>query len=359
MKILAVDDDEHICELLSEAVAAKTEHTIVTVTSGPEAIRTIAKAKIPFDCFLLDVQMPIMDGITLAKKIRKTKPYTRTPILMLTAMSQKKYVDAAFEAGATDYVTKPFDFLELFTRISIAERQIAEHNELISTVSEMASLKKDLIFNTAHSLGEPIELTGVTQLIGCMAFDAHVLTMPRRQRMRTRAFGVKISTIESAYKTLSPVAFRHMLTDIGSELLSVMALTDTQVTYKGDGVFVGTLPRSAGYSGARLEAELNSRLDYVPSTHIYGLQNEVCFGEAVALRTLTRGGALHALQKAVTNVNARAQAPRTSVTDIRRTMRLHPASGFQTEMERRAYETLLHDALHEDSQSPHSETAFG
>jgi hypothetical protein len=223
----------------------------------------------------------------------------------------------------------------------------------------MASLKKDLIFNTAHSLGEPIELTGVTQLVGCMAFDADVLTMPRRQRMRTRAFGVKISTIESAYKTLSPVAFRHMLTDIGSELLSVMALTDTQVTYKGDGVFVGTLPRSAGYSGARLEAELNSRLDYVPSTHIYGLQNEVCFGEAVALRTLTRGGALHALQKAVTNVNARAQAPRTSVTDIRRTMRLHPASGFQTEMERRAYETLLHDALHEDSQSPHSETAFG
>ncbi|SMP14543.1 response regulator [Shimia sagamensis] len=359
MKILAVDDDEHICELLSEAVAAKTDHTIVTVASGPEAIRAIAKAKIPFDCFILDVQMPIMDGITLAKKIRKTKPYTRTPILMLTAMSQKKYVDAAFEAGATDYVTKPFDFLELFTRISIAERQIADHKELISTVSEMASLKKELIFNTDHSLSEPIELTGVTQLVGCMAFDAHVLAMPRRQRMRTRAFGIKISTIENAYKTLSAVAFRHMLTDIGSELLSVMAHTDTQVTYKGDGVFVGTLPRSAGYSAPRLEAELNSRLDYVPSTQVDGLDNEVCFGEAVALRTLTSGGALYALQKAVTNVHTRAQAPRRSGTDLRKTIRLHPASGFQTEQERRAYESLLHDALHEGCQTPQSAATFG
>jgi len=54
MKILAVDDDEHICELLSAAVAAKTDHTIVTVTSGPDAIRALSKAKVPFDCFLLE-----------------------------------------------------------------------------------------------------------------------------------------------------------------------------------------------------------------------------------------------------------------------------------------------------------------
>lgn len=357
MKILAVDDDEHICELLSEAVAAKTDHSIVTVTSGPDAIRAIAKAKVPFDCFLLDVQMPIIDGITLAKKIRKIKAYTPTPILMLTAMSQKKYIDAAFEAGATDYVTKPFDFLELFTRITIAERQVSEQQELTASVSEMAALKKDLIFNTAHSLSEPIEITGVTQLVGCMAFEKHVLDMPRRQRMRTQAFAVKINTVESAYTSLSAVAFRQLLTDIGSELLSVLANNDAQVTYKGDGIFVGTLPGTAGYSSARLEAELNSRLEYVPSTQIDGLQNDVCFGEAVKLRTLSRGGALDALQKA--KENAKGRTPGTPAADLRKTVRLHPASGFQTEMERRAYESLLHDALNDDGQSPKVATAFG
>ncbi len=359
MKILAVDDDEHICELLSEAVAAKTGHTIVTATSGPDAIRAIAKAKVPFDCFLLDVQMPIMDGITLTKKIRKTKPYTRTPILMLTAMSQKKYIDAAFEAGASDYITKPFDFQELFTRLSIAERQVEERNELTASISEMASLKKDLIFNTAHSLSEPIEITGVTQLVGYMAFERHILDMPRRQRMRTQAFAVKVSTINSAYKSLSAVAFRQMLTDIGSELLSVLANNDAQATYRGDGVFVGTLPRSANYSAVRLEAALNSRLNFVPSTQIDGLQNEVCFGEAVDLRTLTQGGALRALQKAAANVQARTDSKHADLDALRKNKRLHPASGFQTEMERRAYETLLHDALNQDSQGPTRATAFG
>ncbi len=357
MKILAVDDDEHICELLSEAIAAKTSHSVATVTSGPDAIRAIAKAKIPFDCIILDIQMPIMDGITLAKKIRKTRSYTRTPILMLTAMSQKKYIDAAFEAGATDYITKPFDFLELFTRLTIAERQVAEQLELSASVSEMTALKRDLIFNTAHSLSEPIELTGVTQLVGCMAFEKHVLDMPRRQRMRTQAFAAKISTIETAYTSLSAVAFRKLLTDIGSELLSVIAHSDTRVTYKGNGIFAGTLPRSAGYSTSRLETDLNARLKYVPSTQIDGLQNELCFGEPVPLRTLTRAGALGALQKASERVQG--HSPQTRAANLRKTVRLHPASGFQTEMERRAYETLLHDALHEDPQPTKIASAFG
>lgn len=357
MKILAVDDDEHICELLSEAVAAKTDHSITTVTSGPDAIRAIAKAKVPFDCFLLDVQMPIMDGITLASKIRKTKPYTRTPILMLTAMSQKKYVDAAFEAGASDYITKPFDFLELFTRITLAERQVAEQQELSATVSEMAALKKDLILNTAHSLSEPIEISGVTQLVGCMAFENYVLEMPRRQRMRTQAFAAKINSVECAYTSLSAVAFRQFLTDVGSELLSILANNDALVTYKGNGIFVGILPGSAGYSSARLEAVLNNRLEYTPSAQIDGKQNEVCFGEAIKLRTLSRGGALDALQKAVESVKGRT--PRAQAIDLRKTVRLHPASGFQTEKERRVYEALLHDALNDDGQYPKVAPAFG
>lgn len=357
MKILAVDDDEHICELLTAAVAAKTDHTIVTVTSGPDAIRALSKAKVPFDCFLLDVQMPILDGITLAKKIRKTKPYARTPILMLTAMSQKKYIDAAFEAGASDYVTKPFDFLELFTRINIAERQVAEQRELSVSMSEKAALKNDLIFNTAHSLSEPIEITGVTQLVGCMAFEKHVLDMPRRQRMRTQAFALKVTTAESAYTTLSAVAFRQLLTDIGSELMSVLAHDAARVTYRGDGVFIGTLPNSADYSSARFEAELNSRLEYVPSKQFDGLQNKVCFGEPVKLRTLTRGGALDALHKAAASVQERSSRSRAS--DLRKAVRLHPASGFQTEMERRAYESLLHDALEEKDRTPTVTAAFG
>lgn len=70
MKILAVDDDENITDLLQASVSTETDHTLLTAASGPEAIRTIAEQREPFDCFLLDIQMPVMSGITLCQKIQ-------------------------------------------------------------------------------------------------------------------------------------------------------------------------------------------------------------------------------------------------------------------------------------------------
>ncbi|MBO9396288.1 response regulator [Shimia sp. R9_2] len=358
MKILAVDDDESICALLAEAVATKTDHTIVTVPSGPEAIRAIAKAKVPFDCFLLDIQMPVIDGITLAGKIRKTKGYARTPIIMLTAMSQKKYIDAAFAAGATDFVTKPFDFLELFSRISLAHRIISEQHRITETASEMAALKRDLLETTTHSLKEPIELTGVTQMVGYVAFENHLMGLPRSTLLRSMAFAVKVDTIQSAYTALSPVAFRRMLTDVSSELMSVVADNDAIATYRGNGVFLCVAPRSRSFENTRVEAALNERLSYVPSTQIDGLMSKTTVGEPQTLRTLTRAGAVLALQRAVANAEIRATSQRSSFAYLRKTMRHHPGSGFQTEMERRAYEHLLQDALREDIDTRPAAAAF-
>lgn len=359
MKILAVDDDESICALLREAVAAKTDHSIVTVPSGPEAIRAIAKAKVPFECFLLDIQMPVIDGITLAAKIRKTKGHARTPIIMLTAMSQKKYVDAAFAAGATDFVTKPFDFLELFTRISLAQNMVTEQQRGIEKASEMAALKRDLLQNTAHSLNEPIELTGVTQVVGYVSFENHMMAMPRATLMRSMAFAVKIDTIQSAYASLAPVAFRRLLTDVSSELMSVVAENAAIATYRGNGVFLCVLPRTSTFDHGQVENALSERLQYVPSTQIDGLMSKVTVGEACNLRALTRASSILSLQRAVANAEARARSQRTSFAYLRKTMRQHPGSGFQTEMERRAYEHLLQDALREDLSTRSTAAAFG
>ncbi|CUH53174.1 response regulator [Shimia sp. R11_0] len=358
MKILAVDDDESIRELLTEAVSAKTTHQIVTVPSGPEAIRAIAKAKIPFDCFLLDIQMPVMDGITLARKIRKTRGHANTPILMLTAMSQKKYIDAAFAAGATDYVTKPFDFLELFSRISVASRLVSEHQRLAVKASEMASLKRDLLHSTSHSLEEPIEITGVTQVLGYVAFENHLINLTRGDLMRNAAFAVKINTIETAYKTLPAIGFRQLLTDISSEMMSVIAENSVVATYRGDGLFLCVIPRAAAFSQSRIEVELNKRLTYVPSTQMDGLQSSVNVGERFSMLSLTRCGAIGALQKAALSAEARANDHTKGIVNLRKSVRLHPGTGFQTEMERRAYEHLLQDALRDETHQRPAIAAF-
>ena len=109
MKILAVDDDPIILELLAHFIETMTEHKLVMASSADEAIETIrSNARAPFDCFLLDIQMPGTDGIALAGKILDMDNYVDTPILMLTAMSENDYIDPAFASGESHSVTKPF-----------------------------------------------------------------------------------------------------------------------------------------------------------------------------------------------------------------------------------------------------------
>ncbi|PSL19693.1 response regulator [Shimia abyssi] len=355
---MAVDDDESIRELLIEAVAAKSAHTIKVASSGPEAIRMLARENDPFDCFLLDIQMPIMDGITLCSKIRKTKGYARKPILMLTAMSQKKYIDAAFTAGATDFITKPFDFLELFTRINVADKLAGEQARVIEGTSEMSALKRDLMTHTAHSLNEPVELSGITQVVGYVAFENYLMQLSRASLLRSSVFAIKIAGVERLFDSVSHISFRQMLSDIASETMSVLAENDAMATYRGNGMFLVMVPKIGAFSHTRFEVELNSRLDYVPSLHVDDQNVKICVGEPVSMRSLTRAGAMFSLQKAGANAEQRAKNQKEILSLLRRTARVHRRSGFQSEMERRAYEVLLQDALREENTLPDAK-AYG
>lgn len=121
MKILAVDDDTLILELLP-MVLANSGYTDVEVSSVPDlAMKMIENEATTYECFLFDIQMPGTDGIELCRKVRTITRYKKTPIIMLTAMNDKGYIDQAFEAGATDYITKPFDVTELGARLRVAE----------------------------------------------------------------------------------------------------------------------------------------------------------------------------------------------------------------------------------------------
>ena len=100
MKILAVDDDPIILKLLEQIITAIGGHDVTFVDSGPKALAEIRSVDTPFDCFMFDIQMPEMDGIELVQHVRAASEYVDTPVLMLTAMSDKRYIDKAFSVGA-------------------------------------------------------------------------------------------------------------------------------------------------------------------------------------------------------------------------------------------------------------------
>jgi CheY-like chemotaxis protein len=112
--ILAVDDEPQMLTMIVRALEAE-EYAVSTATSGPEALQMIDALR-P-DLVLLDYKMPGMDGVAVTKMLR-AKPETQPlPVLMLTAMSDEPTTRAGFEAGVTDYVTKPFSIPQLTARV--------------------------------------------------------------------------------------------------------------------------------------------------------------------------------------------------------------------------------------------------
>jgi len=110
--ILVADDDANIRELV--CLFLKNEgYTTVEAADGKEALTVYASIHV--DLVVLDIMMPFMDGWTLCKELRRANP--ELPLLMLTARSETWEKVKGFELGTDDYLTKPFDPLELTVRV--------------------------------------------------------------------------------------------------------------------------------------------------------------------------------------------------------------------------------------------------
>lgn len=125
-KILIIDDEKHIIELIEynlESNGFKTIHAL----NGKEGLAK-AKSEKP-SLVLLDLMLPIMDGIEVCKEIRMDEEIKDIPIIMLTAKSEEVDKIIGLELGADDYITKPFSIRELLARIKAILRRINKEEE--------------------------------------------------------------------------------------------------------------------------------------------------------------------------------------------------------------------------------------
>lgn len=154
-KILIVDDEEDIRQIVS-IYLTNNDFKTIKAKNGVEALEVINNEKV--DLAILDVMMPMMDGITLCIKIREK---TNIPIIMLSAKDQDIDKVMGLSCGADDYLSKPFNPIELLARV---RAQLRRFNEFNSVQLNNESLKyDDCILNLAtHKLlknGEEIRVT--------------------------------------------------------------------------------------------------------------------------------------------------------------------------------------------------------
>ncbi|HEX7166961.1 MAG TPA: response regulator [Acidimicrobiales bacterium] len=113
-KVLLVDDDPVILKLLQVNFEMEG-YTVVTASDGVEGLEK-AQAERP-DIVLLDIMMPRMDGLQVTKALKGSDDTKDIPIILLSAKAQASDVQAGKDMGADDYLTKPFDPLELLDRV--------------------------------------------------------------------------------------------------------------------------------------------------------------------------------------------------------------------------------------------------
>ncbi|MEL6535191.1 MAG: DNA-binding response regulator [Bacteroidota bacterium] len=166
--ILVVDDQKEVVRMIAAELKTKNPHYRVINASNGEMGVEVAKSQQP-DVIIMDWDMPVMNGIEATRRLRNENATHQIPIVMATGqMTSPEDLRIALEAGATDYVRKPIDFVELAARINTALR-LREQNQAIqdllqsdldlksrklSTTSMLIVEKNDLMQTFFHDLSE-------------------------------------------------------------------------------------------------------------------------------------------------------------------------------------------------------------
>jgi two-component system alkaline phosphatase synthesis response regulator PhoP len=120
-KILLVDDD-YDTTLVLEMLLTQQGYDAVSVNDSRQTVSTALKYE-P-DIFLLDLMMPVIDGLEVCKMLRVIPRFAKTPILFLTAVGDLDYKSAAYQAGATDFLIKPVHPAEFLSKIKSVTKRL-------------------------------------------------------------------------------------------------------------------------------------------------------------------------------------------------------------------------------------------
>ena len=173
MKILVVDDEA----LLVKGIRLNLQnegYEVITGSNGAEAVLA-AQNQNP-DLIILDVMMPEMDGLEACTRIRE---FSQVPIIMLTAKADDMDKLMGFEQGADDYLTKPFNILELKARVRALLRRSQPNNTNQAPLFQIGKISLDADGRNAYKDGQLVELTA-------KEFDVIELLMRNANRVYSR-----------------------------------------------------------------------------------------------------------------------------------------------------------------------------
>jgi DNA-binding response OmpR family regulator len=169
MRVLVVEDERKISTYLKRGLE-KQGYAVDVAYTGQEALDWVAIA--PYDLIVLDILLPELDGLSVCREIRRLD--IRTPVLMLTARDTVDDRVDGLDAGADDYLVKPFAMKELLARLRALARRTGEAPK--SSIMQVADLSLDTRTHHVQRAGKTIELTAKEYaILECLAREPEAL----------------------------------------------------------------------------------------------------------------------------------------------------------------------------------------
>jgi len=154
LSLLLVDDDVELCGMMKEFFGG-AGHSLDSVHNGREGLAIALHGN--YDLLILDVMLPEIDGFAVLQQLRRSKSL---PVIMLTARVHRDDRIQGLNAGADDYLPKPFDPDELMARVQAVLRRSSAALQQASSTLDSGKIRIDLSTREVWSAGKPVELTG-------------------------------------------------------------------------------------------------------------------------------------------------------------------------------------------------------
>lgn len=213
-----------------------------TAASGADALTIIKDTPVPFDCFLLDIQMPEMSGIELITYIRQIPGYEFVPIIMLTGVKNSDSIAKAFVAGAWDYIVKPFEFFELETRIHGAELRNAEFIRHIKRPHESPSREKYEVLQKI-ALERPMTPADLSKsgLVTEEAFENYIMRMQSEFGGDTTVAVIAVQNFTQLMASFSEPQRHQYTVKLAVAISEALKPMGLMLTYRSNGIFAAAL----------------------------------------------------------------------------------------------------------------------
>ncbi len=254
MRILAVDDDPTILDMLRDSLSKQFGFDLECAEDAEEAMTILADPTKSFDCFLLDIMLPGVDGIELCARLRALNDHKTTPVIMITASRTHDLMARAFHAGATDFIFKPLNGIELGARIntagmlneSLRRERVAHHS--LAELTELMKIRRDDSFD--------LGVAGVDDL---NAFENRLLRLPAGCYAMSLV-AIKLPQIRNIFDTLEPAEFCRQMVRVAKA--SVAALSDTRciIGYAGNGILVAAVLDRSRLNPAEIQTRIEADL---------------------------------------------------------------------------------------------------